>query len=133
MDLTRRRRIPAIPGLETWSSLEAARHGGGYMWIPGPADPATRLYITGTANPTPAYTSQNRGSGDNLYTCSLRGVARRHRQAGLALSTSPHDTHDWDSSQTPVLVDAPFGGQRPQARSAGHPERLLLRPRPHHR
>jgi alcohol dehydrogenase (cytochrome c) len=25
--------------------------------------------------------------------------------------TSPHDTHDWDSAQTPVLVDGEFGGQ----------------------
>ena len=25
--------------------------------------------------------------------------------------TSPHDTHDWDSTQTPVLVDAPFNGR----------------------
>ena len=25
--------------------------------------------------------------------------------------TSPHDTHDWDSAQTPVLVDAPINGQ----------------------
>jgi glucose dehydrogenase len=25
--------------------------------------------------------------------------------------TSPHDTHDWDATQTPVLVDAPFGGR----------------------
>ena len=25
--------------------------------------------------------------------------------------TSPHDTHDWDSTQTPVLVDMPFNGR----------------------
>jgi alcohol dehydrogenase (cytochrome c) len=25
--------------------------------------------------------------------------------------TSPHDTHDWDSTQTPVLVDASFNGR----------------------
>jgi alcohol dehydrogenase (cytochrome c) len=24
--------------------------------------------------------------------------------------TSPHDTHDWGSAQTPVLVDAPING-----------------------
>ncbi|MEK7855328.1 MAG: hypothetical protein AAB288_04505, partial [Acidobacteriota bacterium] len=23
------------PGLETWASLDAARHGGGHMWVPG--------------------------------------------------------------------------------------------------
>jgi alcohol dehydrogenase (cytochrome c) len=25
--------------------------------------------------------------------------------------TSPHDTHDWDSAQTPILVDGPFNGK----------------------
>ena len=25
--------------------------------------------------------------------------------------TSPHDTHDWDSAQTPVLVDGEFNGK----------------------
>ncbi len=25
--------------------------------------------------------------------------------------TSPHDTHDWDSTQTPILVDMPFNGR----------------------
>ena len=25
--------------------------------------------------------------------------------------TAPHDMHDWDSAQTPVLVDAPFKGR----------------------
>jgi alcohol dehydrogenase (cytochrome c) len=102
---------PGDPGLETWASLEAARHGGGHMWIPGSFDPATRLYITGTANPTPAYTSQNRGSGDNLYTCSLVALNIDTGKLAWHFSTSPHDTHDWDSAQTPVLIDAPFGGR----------------------
>lgn len=30
---------------------------------------------------------------------------------------SPHDTHDWDASEVPVLVDADFNGQ---------PRKLLL-------
>ena len=102
---------PGDPGLETWSSLEAARHGGGHMWIPGSFDPATRLYITGTANPTPAYTSQNRGAGDNLYTCSLVALHIDTGKLAWHFSTSPHDTHDWDSAQTPILTDGPFGGR----------------------
>ena len=38
------------PGLETWKSLDAARHGGGQMWVPGAYDPETHLYIAGTGN-----------------------------------------------------------------------------------
>ena len=44
------------PGLETWGSLDGARHGAGNVWIPGVYDPETHLYIFGTGNPTPAYT-----------------------------------------------------------------------------
>ena len=47
---------PGDPGLETWPNLDAARHGGGQVWIPGSYDPDTRLYIFGTGNPTPGYT-----------------------------------------------------------------------------
>jgi alcohol dehydrogenase (cytochrome c) len=64
---------PGDPGLETWASLDAARHGGGQAWLPGAYDPETKLYIFGTGNPTPAYT-EGRGPGDNLFTCSLIAV-----------------------------------------------------------
>jgi alcohol dehydrogenase (cytochrome c) len=99
------------PGLETWKSLDAARHGGAQVWVPGSYDPETHLYITGTGNPTPAYTSQTRGEGDNLFTCSLIAVNVDTGRMQWYYQTSPHDTHDWDSAQTPVLVDAPFGGR----------------------
>ena len=101
---------PGDPGLETWASLDAARHGGGTSWIPGSYDPETHLYIYGTGNPTPAYT-QGRGDGDNLFTCSLIAVNVDTGKMAWYYQTSPHDTHDWDSTQTPVLVDMPFNGR----------------------
>jgi alcohol dehydrogenase (cytochrome c) len=99
------------PGLETWKNLDAARHGGAQVWVPGSYDPETRLYITGTGNPTPAYTAQVRGEGDNLFTCSLIAVNVDTGRMQWYYQTSPHDTHDWDSAQTPVLVDARFNGR----------------------
>jgi alcohol dehydrogenase (cytochrome c) len=99
------------PGLETWKNLDAARHGGAQVWVPGSYDPETHLYITGTGNPTPAYTAQVRGEGDNLFTCSLIAVNVDTGTMQWYYQTSPHDTHDWDSAQTPVLVDAPFNGR----------------------
>ena len=93
------------PALKTWKNLDAARHGGGHMWIPGVYDPETKLYIVGTGNPTPSYTSQTRGEGDNLYTCALVAINVMTGKLAWHHSTSPHDTHDWDSAQTPVLVD----------------------------
>ena len=101
---------PGDPGLETWANLDAARHGGGNPWVPGSYDPESHLFIFGTGNPSPAYTSQARGEGDNLYTCSIVAVNVDTGKMVWYYQTSPHDTHDWDSAQTPVLVDAEFNG-----------------------
>jgi alcohol dehydrogenase (cytochrome c) len=99
------------PGLETWDSLDAARHGGAQTWIPGAYDPETRLYIFGTGNPTPAYTTGKRGEGDNLFTCALVAVNVDTGKMAWYFQTSPHDMHDYDSAQTPVLVDGMFNGK----------------------
>jgi alcohol dehydrogenase (cytochrome c) len=101
---------PGDPGLETWASLDAARHGGGQAWLPGAYDPETKLYIFGTGNPTPAYT-EGRGEGDNLFTCSLIAVHVDTGKMAWYYQTSPHDKHDWDSAQTPVLADGEFNGR----------------------
>ena len=85
---------PGDPGAETWASLDAARHGAGMTWIPGSYDPETHLYIYGTGNPTPAYTT-GRGEGDNLYTCSLIAVNVDTGKMAWYYQTSSHDTHDW--------------------------------------
>ena len=100
------------PGLDTWKNLDAARHGGGHPWVPGSYDPETHLYIFGTGNPTPAYTSQTRGEGDNLFTCALVAINVDTGKMAWYYQTSPHDTHDWDSAQTPILVDMMVEGQR---------------------
>jgi alcohol dehydrogenase (cytochrome c) len=98
------------PGIETWASMDAAQHGGGQAWIPGSYDPETHLYIFGPGNPTPAYTT-GRGDGDNLYTCSLVAVNVDTGKIAWHYQTFPHDTHDWDSTQTPVFADVPFNGR----------------------
>ena len=101
---------PGDPGLDTWPSLEAARHGGGQVWVPGVYDPDTRLYIFGTGNPTPAYTGVSR-HGDNLFTCSLIAVHVDTGKMAWYFQTSAHDTHDWDSAQTPILIDGTIDGR----------------------
>ncbi len=103
---------PGDPGLDTWPSLDAARHGGAQPWLPGVYDPETKLYIFGTGNPTPAFTQGTRGEGDNLFTSSLLAVHVDTGKMAWYFQTSPHDMHDWDSAQTPVLFDAVIGGRR---------------------
>jgi alcohol dehydrogenase (cytochrome c) len=99
------------PGMDTWGSVDAARHGGGQAWVPGVYDPETNLYIFSTGNPTPAFTTGTRGTGDNLFTCAIVAVNVDTGKLAWYYSTSPHDMHDYDSAQTPVLVDAMFHGK----------------------
>ena len=101
---------PGDPGLDTWPNLDAARHGGGQVWVPGVYDPDTRLYIFGTGNPTPGYTGVAR-KGDNLFTCSLVAVNVDTGKMAWYFQTSAHDTHDWDSAQTPILIDGVINGK----------------------
>jgi alcohol dehydrogenase (cytochrome c) len=101
---------PGDPGAETWKDLDAARHGAGTSWIPGSYDPDTHLYLFGTGNPTPSYTT-GRGDGDNLFTSCLIALNVDTGKMQWYFQTSPHDTHDWDSTQTPILADLPFNGR----------------------
>ncbi len=101
---------PGDPGLDTWPNLDTARHGGGQVWIPGSYDPETKYYIFGTGNPTPGYTGAGR-KGDNLFTCSLIAVNVDTGKMAWYFQTSVHDTHDWDSAQTPILIDTTIDGK----------------------
>ncbi len=103
---------PGDPGLDTWKSLDAARHGGGGTWMAGAYDPETNLYMLGTGNPTPSWMTGLRGEGDNLFTCSLVALDVDTGKMKWYYSTSPHDTHDYDSAQVPVLVDGIFKGRK---------------------
>jgi alcohol dehydrogenase (cytochrome c) len=101
------------PGWDTWPGLDAAQHGGAQVWMPGSYDPETHLYIFGTGNPTPAYTAKIRGpkTYTNLFTCAIVAVNVDTGKMAWYFQTSPDDTHDWDSTQMPVLVDAMFHGR----------------------
>jgi alcohol dehydrogenase (cytochrome c) len=95
------------PGMTTPASGGAT---GGQMWMTGTYDPELNLIYVGTGNPTPVLNGAVR-PGDNPWTCSI--VALRPETGDLVwgYQTSPHDTHDWDAAEVPVLVDAAFNGQ----------------------
>lgn len=82
---------------------------GGMTWMTGTYDPALNLIYWGTGNPTPVLTGSPR-PGDNLYTCSIVAIHPENGKLAWAFQASPHDTHDWDAVETPVLVDAEFRG-----------------------
>jgi acido-empty-quinoprotein group A len=101
---------PGEPGSETWPKEgDAISHGGGMTWITGTYDPELNLIYWGTGNPNPVLVGEGR-QGDNLYTCSIVALNADTGKLVWYFQPSPHDTHDWDAVQTPVLFDAPFQG-----------------------
>jgi len=101
---------PGEKGSETWPDAEAMEHGGGMPWMPGTYDPETNLIYWGTGNPNPVHAGQGR-KGDNLFTCSIVALDADTGKMAWYYQVSPHDTHDWDAVQTPVLVDGTFQGK----------------------
>lgn len=102
------------PGWDTWGSMDAAQHGGAMPWLSGSYDPATKLYIFGTGNPIPAYSTGPRGTDakdTDLFTCSIVALDVETGKMAWYYQTSPDDTHDWDSVQAPILVDGTFDGK----------------------
>jgi len=83
---------------------------GGTTWMTGTYDPDLHLLYWGTGNPTPVLNGKPR-PGDNLYTCTIVALNPDTGKLQWAFQPSPHDTHDWDAVETPVLADADFGGQ----------------------
>jgi alcohol dehydrogenase (cytochrome c) len=63
----------------------------------------------GTGNPTPVLTGSTR-PGDNLYTGTIVALNPDTGKLAWAFQVSPHDTHDWDAVEIPVLVDGNFHG-----------------------
>ena len=95
---------PGDPGLESWPNEEMARHGGGMTWQPITYDPELNLIYVTTGNPQPVIAHKNR-PGDNLFTGSIVAVNADTGKMVWHFQSSPHDTHDWDSTQTAVLID----------------------------
>ncbi len=99
------------PGSETWpANSDAITHGGGMTWMTGTYDPDLHLLYWGTGNPNPVLAGDAR-PGDNLYTCSIVALNPDTGKLVWAFQPSPHDTHDWDAVETPVLFDADFAGK----------------------
>ncbi|HEY6991835.1 MAG TPA: acido-empty-quinoprotein group A [Bryobacteraceae bacterium] len=98
------------PGSETWPDIQSMSHGGGMTWIPGTYDPELNLLYWGTGNPNPVHAGQGR-KGDNLWTCSIVALNPDTGKLVWWFQASPHDTHDWDNVETPVLFDGVIDGK----------------------
>jgi acido-empty-quinoprotein group A len=101
---------PGQTGADTWPNATAMTHGGGMTWMPGTYDPQLNLIYWGTGNPNPVHAGAAR-KGDNLWTCSIVAIDPDSGQLRWWFQASPHDTHDWDAVETPVLIDDIFDGK----------------------
>jgi alcohol dehydrogenase (cytochrome c) len=99
---------PGAVGHDTWKN-DAWRTGGGGTWITGSYDPSTDLLYWGVGNPSPAFAGDAR-PGDNLFTASVIALHASTGKLAWYFQFTPHDEHDRDAAQTPVLANLPIGG-----------------------
>jgi alcohol dehydrogenase (cytochrome c) len=97
------------PGSETWGSFPLDS-GGGPTWTTGTYDPALNLLYWPTGNPWPDFYGGDR-PGDNLYTDSVLALDADSGKMKWYFQFVPHDTHDWDANETPILFDTEFQGR----------------------
>lgn len=101
---------PDEPGGDTWPAGDVYQRGGGSIWVTGSYDPEQNLVFFGTGNPGPDYYSHVR-KGDNLYTASIVALDADTGKLRWHYQFTPHDVHDWDATQVPVLGDLTINGQ----------------------
>ena len=103
------------PGSETWKGTPPL-YGGGGTWLTGAYDSTLDTLYWPTGNPWPDSDDKDR-PGDNLYTNSIIALNPDTGKLKWHFQFTPHDVHDWDATEPPILVDTIYAGQ---------PRKLLL-------
>ena len=101
---------PGEPNFGTWAA-NSWKTGGASTWNTGSYDPETNTLFWGIGNPWPPYDDASR-AGDNLYSASVVALNPDNGKLRWHYQFTPHDTHDWDAAQNPILVDIDFRGQQ---------------------
>jgi alcohol dehydrogenase (cytochrome c) len=79
-------------------------------WLTGTYDPSLGLVYWPTGNPCPDYNGDER-IGDNLYSSSVLALDPETGKLRWYYQFTPHNLHDWDAAETPMLIDADFRGR----------------------
>jgi alcohol dehydrogenase (cytochrome c) len=102
---------PGEPGSETWpKEVNSWERGGAPTWLSGSYDPELNLVYWGTGNPNPDFYGDDR-KGDNRYSGSLVALDADTGKLKWHYQFTPHDLHDWDANQIPVLADLTVNGK----------------------
>ena len=102
---------PGDPNRKTWSPETSADFGGSPTWTTGTFDADTSTIFWQTGNPGPDYDGTVR-AGDNLYSCSVLALDPNTGKMKWWFQFTPHDVHDWDANETPMLIDGVVKGQK---------------------
>jgi alcohol dehydrogenase (cytochrome c) len=103
-----------IPGaddpraLATWGGQKPE---GMPIWVSGTFDPEQNVIIYGTGQPEPQWAGEGR-PGDNLYSDCFVALDIKTGKLKWYYQFTPHDTHDYDALEVPMLVDAVYQGQK---------------------
>ncbi len=100
---------PGEAGHESWKN-DAWKTGGSSVWLTGSYDPNLNLTYWGVGNPGPDWDASVR-PGDNLYSSSVVALDADTGKLKWHFQFTPNDAWDWDSVQTPVLVDMEWQGR----------------------
>jgi alcohol dehydrogenase (cytochrome c) len=101
---------PGEPNFGTWAG-DSWKTGGVATWNNGSYDPDTNTVFWGTSNPWPDYNADMR-KGDNLYSCSVLALDPDTGKLKWHFQFTPQDTHDWDATQIPILLDGQVRGEQ---------------------
>jgi len=100
---------PGEPGSETWKGRDIT-HGGATAWFTGVYDAETDTIFWQAGNPGPDYNGDERG-GDNLYSDSILALDSKTGKLKWYYQTTPHDQWDWDTTETPLVINTTWQGQ----------------------
>lgn len=101
---------PDAPGAKSWGSADAIAHGGGSFWTPVAVDREKGVLFVPVGNPAPDFYGESR-PGENEGTNTAAAIDLRTGKLIWARQFVPHDTHDWDLSQTSPLLSATIDGK----------------------
>lgn len=101
---------PGEFGSESWPGQLYLR-GGGTTWMPGTYDPQLNLVFWTTSNPAPDFEGSVR-PGDDLYTDCVLALDPDTGTLKWFFQFTPHDVFDFDATETPILIDAVYKGER---------------------
>jgi alcohol dehydrogenase (cytochrome c) len=100
---------PGDPASKTWGG-NSWKTGGAATWGIGAYDPELDLLYWGVATAAPDFNATLH-PGDNLYANCLLALNPATGKLVWYFDFLPGDDHDWDSTQTPSLIDLEEGGQ----------------------